>query len=158
MVFCRSCGQQLESDDRFCGSCGAPREAAATTPPRPYEEAEIRWTNTVLGLTSDYYVNREGAGQAASKATSNLNTGITVAGALLGSLTATGAGLIQKGREDDFIAWNDARSVTLNGKKKHITVTRKSLIFPVRLYCTDENYAEVVSFIRGNVDPALVSE
>jgi len=37
-------------------------------------------------------------------------------------------------------------------------VTRKSLIFPIRLYCTNENYEQVVAFIKKNVDPALIKE
>ena len=119
---------------------------------------EIRWTNKVLGFTSDYFVNPEGAGQAASKKTSDVNTGIAVAGGLLGSLSAAGGGILAKSREDDFIRWDESRSVALNRKKKTVTVTRKSLVFPIRLYCTDENYDQVAAYIRKNVNPAIIKE
>ncbi|HOU80504.1 MAG TPA: zinc ribbon domain-containing protein [Methanoregulaceae archaeon] len=165
MLFCTSCGQELTAADRFCTSCGAPA-GPLTAPvmpvtqasPPPASQDEIRWTNKVLGFTSDYFVNPEGAGQAASKKTSDVNTGLAVAGTLLGSLSTAGAGILAKSREDDFIRWDESRSVALNRKKKTVTVTRKSLIFPIRLYCTDENYDQVVAFIRKNVDPALIEE
>lgn len=158
MRFCTSCGQQLADTDRFCTSCGASQEPVDTPAPAPASPDEIRWTNKVLGFTSDYYVTPEGAGQAASKKTSSVNTGIAVAGGLLGSLSAAGGGILAKSREDDFIRWDESRSVALNRKKKTVTVTRKSLIFPIRLYCTDENYEQVAAFIKKSVDPALIKE
>jgi hypothetical protein len=126
--------------------------------PLPTSPTEIRWANKVLGMASDFFVNLEGAGQEASKTTSNVNTGLAVAGSLLGSLSAAGGGILAKSREDDFIRWDESRSVALNRKKKTVTVTRKSLIFPIRLYCTDGNYEQVAAFIREHVDPALVKE
>lgn len=158
MPFCTSCGQQLADTDRFCTSCGAPMEPADKPAPSPADTKEIRWTNSVLGMTSDFFVNLEGAGQEASKKTSNVNTGIAVAGGLLGSLSAAGGGMIVKSRENDFIRWNETRSVALNRKKKTVTVTRKSLIFPIRLYCTEENYEQVAAFIRQHVNPVLIKE
>ncbi|HNY89095.1 MAG TPA: zinc ribbon domain-containing protein [Methanoregulaceae archaeon] len=165
MPFCTSCGQELTPADRFCTSCGAPA-GPLTAPvlpvtqasPPPASQDEIRWTNKVLGMASDFFVNAEGAGQEASKKTSSVNTGIAVVGGLLGSLSAAGGGILAKSREDDFIRWDESRSVALNRKKKTVTVTRKSLIFPIRLYCTNENYEQVVAFIKKNVDPALIKE
>jgi len=158
MPFCSSCGQQLSDTDRFCTSCGAPREPGTTPPPPPQSPTEIRWANKVLGMASDFFVNLEGAGQEASKTTSAVNTGAAVGGSLLGSLTAAGTGILAKSRENDFVRWDEARSVALNAKKKTVTVTRKSLVFPIRLYCTNENYDEVAAFIRQHVNPALVKE
>jgi hypothetical protein len=170
MSFCSSCGQPVEPGDRFCTSCGVARVPHQMVPgavetdvapeghQQPSAQEQVRWTKTVLGMTSDYFVTPDGAGQEASQATSNLNTGVTVAGAVPGSLTATGAGLINKGRENDFIRWDEARSVTLNPKKKTVTVTRKTLILPIRLYCTDEIYDRVAGFIRTRVDPAIIRE
>jgi hypothetical protein len=156
MPYCPNCGSPVNDDDRFCSSCGAPRVSDSPPPQITPEPEEIRWTNTVFMITSDYYVNREGGGLAASSGSSNLTTGITVAGALLGSMTAAGAGMIAKSRENDFIAWNDARSVALNSKKKTVTITRKSLVFPIRLYCTDANYQQVEAYIRKYVNPSLI--
>jgi hypothetical protein len=124
----------------------------------PQARDEIRWTAKVLGMASDFFVNTEGAGQAASKTTSNVNTGLAVGGSLLGSFAAAGAGILAKSRENDFIRWDETRSVALNTKKKTVTVTRKSLVFPIRLYCTAENYEQVAIFIRQHVDNALVKE
>lgn len=109
-------------------------------------------------MTWDFYVNREGGGMRASSGTSNLTTGLTVAGALLGSLSAAGGGLLAKSRENEFISWDDARTVTLNAKKKTVTITRKSLVFPIRLYCTDAIYPQVEGYIRKYVNPALIKE
>ena len=64
--------------------------------------------------------------------------------------------MIAKSRENDMIRWDETKKVALNSKKKTVTVTRKSLIFPIRLYCTDSNYDEVAAFIRKHVDPALI--
>lgn len=158
MPFCSSCGQPLSEDDRFCTSCGAPRDTGALPAQEAQSPDEIRWTNKVLGMASDFYVNSEGAGQGASMASSAVNTTATVGGALLGSLTAAGAGILAKSREDDFIRWDESRTVALDKKKKTVTVTRKSLVFPIRLYCTDENYEQVAAYIRSHVDKALIKE
>ena len=156
MPFCGFCGEHRNDGDRFCTSCGADSESNGAPLLQPQSTTEIRWTNKVFGFTSDFYVNFQGAGQQASKATSQLNTGLSVAGALLGSLTAAGAGMIAKGQEDLFIGWDEARSVALNPGKKTVTVTRKSFVFPVRLYCTEENYVQVEAFIREHVNPDLI--
>jgi hypothetical protein len=109
-------------------------------------------------MAYDFYVNPEGAGQAASRGASMVNTTATVGGALLGSLTAAGAGILAKSREDDFIRWDESKAVALDKNKKTVTVTRKSLIFPLRLYCTDENYEQVAGYIRQHVDKTLIRE
>ena len=191
MPFCTFCGQKLNDSDRFCTSCGAPRDAEKTPPSSPEDheglqssllqnkeidqssplpdkeivqssssqvQGEIRWTAKVLGMASDFFVNLEGAGQEASKMTSNVNTGLAVGGTLLGSFAAAGAGILAKSRENDFIRWDETRTVALNRKKKTVTVTRKSLVFPIRLYCTDENYEQVAAFIRQHVDKPLIKE
>lgn len=156
MPFCSSCGQQLTENDRFCTSCGTPVGPAAAPEQPPESLDEIRWTSKVLGMASDFFVNSKGAGQEASKTASRVTTAATVGGSLLGSLTAAGAGMLAKSRENDFIRWDEARSVALNPKKKTVTVTRKSQVFPIRLYCTEENYDKVAAFIRKHVDPALI--
>ena len=156
MSFCTSCGQQVDASERFCTACGAVRKQDETKLPQPADPGELRWTNKVFGFTAEYYVNPEGAGLQASKTTGDLNTGITVAGILLGSLNAAGAGMIAKGQESQFIGWDESRSIAFNKKKKTVTVTRKSFVFPVRLYCTGENYEQVASFIREHVNPDLV--
>jgi|GEM_PF-1161414 hypothetical protein len=171
MPFCTNCGSTINPDHKFCSSCGTPtginsatknNPEVVTIPSSGENEAyqpisdEIRWTNSVLGMKSDYFVNKEGAGLAAASSTSAMTTGITAAGVLLGSMTAAGAGMLVKSRETDFIAWDNARSVALNAKKKTVTVTRKSFIAPIRLYCLEENYRSVEDFIRQNVNPAIV--
>lgn len=170
MAFCRSCGQPIGAEDRFCTACGTSGplqpdvpagdtdRPGSTDPPRIQDPAGIRWTNTVLGMSYDFFVTAEGAGQEASRAVSGLNTGVTVAGALLGSLATAGAGLMTMARENDSIRWDDTRSVALNRRNRTVTVTRKSLICPIRLYCTEENYPAVERFIKTHVDPALIRE
>ncbi len=135
-----------------------PQDEGKIQSPSRQDQDEIRWTAKVLGMASDFYVNTEGAGQEASKTTSTVNTGLAVGGSLLGSFTAAGAGILAKSRENDFISWDETRTVALNKKKKTVTVTRTSLVFPIRLYCTDEKYEQVAKFIRQHVDNALVKE
>jgi len=156
MAFCTSCGQPVDDREPFCTSCGAFQKPDGIRPPLPQGPPELRWTNRVFGFTADYYVNLQGAGQQASKATGSVNTGITIAGILLGSMSAAGAGMIAKGQETQFISWDEARSVAFNPRKKTMTVTRKSFVFPVRLYCTEDNYELVAAFIREHVNPALI--
>lgn len=173
MPFCTNCGSPINPDHKYCSSCGSPtgvnNPTIKSNPEQkiaPSSESEkdisqpvsdeIRWTNSVLGMKSDYYLNKEGAGLAAASSTRTMTTGITAAGVLLGSMTAAGAGMLAKSRENDFISWSNARSVALNAKKKTVTITRKSFIAPIRLYCLEENYKLIEDFIRRNVNPAIV--
>jgi hypothetical protein len=95
-----------------------PQDEGKIQSPSRQDQDEIRWTAKVLGMASDFYVNTEGAGQEASKTTSTVNTGLAVGGSLLGSFTAAGAGILAKSRENDFISWDETRTVALNKKKK----------------------------------------
>ncbi|MDH7511260.1 MAG: hypothetical protein QHH04_09510 [Methanolinea sp.] len=120
---------------------------------------EIRWTAKVWPLyAADFVVSSRGVGQSASKSTKKLNTGLAIGGILTGSPTAVGAGMIVKGREDQSIEWNEVRSITVDHRKRTITVRRKSLVFPIRLYCTEENFGEVLSMVRRFAPPGTLRE
>jgi hypothetical protein len=83
MPFCGFCGEQINVGDRFCSFCGEAIESCVTSPLLPQNNTEIRWINKILGFSADYYVNLQGAGQQVSKASKQLNTGLSVVGALM---------------------------------------------------------------------------
>ena len=106
------------------------------------------------GLEIDGIVNSEGVARSVGKTSRNIGRG----GLILGSIAALGGSrswtvvmggsLISLSQERNSIRWNDIRSVRTYPKERLIVVRDMSMINPVALYCTEENYGQVLDIIR----------
>lgn len=105
-------------------------------------------------MNLEFEVSRKGVLMSVGKRERRLNTLTTVVGLLAGSAQAAGAGLLAKSREDFFAPWGDVRKVTVYRKRKVIALS-VGLLTPLRVYCTDENFAAVESAIRENAKRAI---
>jgi hypothetical protein len=106
-------------------------------------------------MNLEFKVDHKGILMSMGKRERKLNTLTTVVGLLAGSAQAAGAGLLAKSREDFFVAWRDVRKVTVYRKKKVIALN-VGLLTPLRVYCTDENFAAVEQAIMKNTKKAVV--
>ncbi len=100
------------------------------------------------GLPAVFVVNREGVGFAAGSSTRVANRGALAGSLLLRSPGGTGAALLAKSSEQGFIRWDQVRYIRVYSRERFILVRPGWLINPVGLYCTEENFPEVLDLIR----------
>lgn len=70
-----------------------------------------------------------------------------VAGALTGNPGAVGAGLLAASREEGMLLWREIRRIKANPDLRSISVMNSWRVV-VRLYCTPENFTEVVNLVQ----------
>jgi hypothetical protein len=109
-------------------------------------------------MSLSFEVGPKGILMSMGKKERRLNALTTMVGLLSGSAQAAGAGLLASSREDFFVPWRDVRKVTVYGRKK-VIVLNVGMLTPLRVYCTDDNFARVVQAVRKNVKkPVAVIE
>jgi hypothetical protein len=100
------------------------------------------------GLDTDFFMSDEGVSHKAGKATRALDRVSVGGSAVLGSMSGTGAGLLAVSQENNMLAWNEVRYVSVYRSVRSIVFRSKYLIGPVVLYCTDENFPEILAMVK----------
>lgn len=100
------------------------------------------------GLTTEFAVTPEGIGYRAGKESELINRATLAGTALGGSLAGAGGSMINISREMDFMRWDEVRSITVYPRERSLVFSRKWLIFPFALYCTQENFEKVKALAR----------
>jgi hypothetical protein len=117
------------------------------------------------GLEIQGRVSREGAAHLVGGTTRSIDQGISLINtlSLIGKgrtgLSLGGGGFITRAQENQSIAWNEVRSVRIWPKARLIVLRDITGIFPVGLYCTAENFSQVLDIVRRNVsDDVIIRE
>ena len=105
------------------------------------------------GLLTTFVVSSEGVACHAGSTTRNLDRIAAGGSALLGSLSGTGAGMLAVSAEDSLLTWPEIRYISLFPGVRSLVLRSKYLINPVVLYCTEENYARVLSLVKRFAPP-----
>lgn len=100
------------------------------------------------GLLTTFYISSEGVAHKAGTTTERLNRVATAGSILGGSMGGTGAGLLAMSQEFNTLEWNDVRYVAVYRNVRSVVLRSRYLISPVVLYCTEENFDEVLALIR----------
>jgi hypothetical protein len=100
------------------------------------------------GFDTNFRINNKGVEYEAGKTAKKLDRASTVGSAILGSLTGTGAGLIAVSRESGNLHWKDVRYIKVHQRQRAIVFRSKYLIMPLALFCTPENFGEVVELVK----------
>ncbi len=112
--------------------------------------------STKGGPEAQFAITPEGVGYSAGATIKKLNRLITIGSATGGSLTGTGAGLMNIARETDMIMWNEVRSISFQNRERTVVVYRKSIIHPIMLACTAENFEKVRELISQYAPPGTI--
>lgn len=108
-------------------------------------------------MNLEFRVDQKGILMSVGKRERKLNVLTTVVGVLAGSAQVAGAGLLARSREDFFVPWRDVRKVSVYRRKK-VIVLSIGMLTPLRVYCTDDNFAAVQQAVRKNVKNAVFME
>ncbi|ADN36502.1 conserved hypothetical protein [Methanolacinia petrolearia DSM 11571] len=103
------------------------------------------------GLSATFSLDDKGMYYDAGKNSRALNKITMTGGIMAGSPALLGGSMINISRESESMAWSDVKKITAYDSQKTIVAYRKSLISPVGLFCTDENYEEVLDFITRHL-------
>jgi len=67
---------------------------------------------------------------------------------VLSSMSVSGAGLLAMSQENNVLAWEEVRYVSVYRSVRSIVFRSKYLISPVVLYCTDKNLSEILAMVN----------
>ncbi len=111
----------------------------------------------ILGnrIRTSFILDDKGVGSKISKANSEINKATMGLGALVGSPTTVGAGLLASSREESFFAWSGLHKVTVDRKCRVISI-HNSWRALQRIYCYPENFEDVLNYVSLQVDPSIL--
>jgi hypothetical protein len=110
------------------------------------------------GLATTFFISSEGIAHKAGGTTKNLDTAATVGSVLMGSVSGTGAGLLAMSQEFNTLEWKDVRYISVYPGVRSLVFRQPWLISPVVLYCTEENFGQVLSMVRTYAPPAAAQK
>ena len=99
------------------------------------------------GLSATFSLDDKGMYYDAGRSSKALNKITMTGGIMAGSPALLGGSMINISRESESMAWSDVKKITAYDSQKTIVAYRKSLISPIGLFCTGENYEGVLDFI-----------
>lgn len=79
-----------------------------------------------------------------------INTLTVILGLLTGKPAAAGAGMLAESRQETFLRWNRITRVKYSPKSRTILL-RGGWTENIALFCTEENYETVETFVRRNI-------
>jgi hypothetical protein len=100
------------------------------------------------GLETEFFISDEGVAHKAGSTTRALDRASAGGSAVLGSMSGTGAGLIAMSQENNLLAWEEVRYVSVYRSVRSIVFRSKYLISPVVLYCTEENFPAIIALVK----------
>jgi hypothetical protein len=108
------------------------------------------------GLSATFSLDDKGMYYDAGKNSRALNKITITGGIMAGSPALLGGSMINISRESESMSWSDVKMITAYDSQKTIVAYRKSLVSPVGLFCTDENYEEVLDFITRHLPSGVI--
>ena len=100
------------------------------------------------GYEATFAVTGEGIGFFGGEKMKKVNEALVIGSLLTASPGPAGAALVNYGSDRNFIAWKDIRSMKVLEKDRYILIRPRWLVNPIPLYCTAENFPQVLALIR----------
>ena len=100
------------------------------------------------GLEASYLLSERGIHFAMGRRSRDVADAVAVVGALAGSATTAGAGLLARSEQEADITWREIRRVRVVEKARYVEVRGRLLSKPIGIYCTPENFEAVREIVR----------
>jgi len=111
----------------------------------------------LIGIKASFHIGKDGVGYVAGSSLRKFNRLVLLLSLMGRSPTVVGASLIGIGRESEFISWDEVRSITVYDKYRVIYFRRKSYIRPIVLFCSRENFDDVVALVKKYAQGVKIS-
>ncbi|MEI8191286.1 MAG: hypothetical protein WCI75_16340 [candidate division NC10 bacterium] len=100
------------------------------------------------GFKVVFFLTSQGVRSVAGKGARAASTVAVLAGVLAGKAGAVGAGLLAESEQNVFIPWKDITKIKVKTWRRFIHVKREWGYKPIGLYCTPENFPQVMDILR----------
>lgn len=100
------------------------------------------------GFETEFFISDEGVSHKAGSSTRTLDRVSAGGSVVLGSMSGSGAGLLAMSQENNMLAWEEVRYVSVYRSVRSMVFRSKYLISPVVLYCTDENFPQILAMVK----------
>jgi hypothetical protein len=104
-----------------------------------------------------FVLDADGVGSKVSRSMSKLNRVTVVLGALAGSPSVAGAGLLAASSEESFFPWSGIVKATVDRRRRVISF-HNSWRTLQRVYCYDDNFDQVLGYVSDMLPGKLVFE
>lgn len=102
------------------------------------------------GFLASYRLTSKGIYFTSGKNEKNIADAVTVIGALTGKPGMAGAGLLARAEQSNFIDWAKVKKVKVRAGSRYIFIREGFGCKPVGLYCTKENFHQVLDIVRSH--------
>ena len=103
------------------------------------------------GFAVVFVLSEQGARSLSGKLAKNLTGAAVLTSLLAGKSGAMGAALMAESEQNVFIPWSAVTKVTVKPGRRYVELKREWGFKPIGLYCTRENYEQVLETVRGFV-------
>lgn len=107
------------------------------------------------GFKATYFITTDGVRAVSGRGAKTAVAVAVLAGALAGKPGLAGAGMLAESEQDVFIPWEDIRTIKVKPGRRFIHINREWGSKPIGLYCTAENFQEVIGILRTHAGDKL---
>lgn len=100
------------------------------------------------GFKAIFFLTSHGVRCVSGKGAKAASRATVVVGLLTGNPGAVGSGLLAESGQDAFIGWNDITKIKVKPRSRFIMVKQAWGIQPIGVYCTSENFSQVLDIFR----------
>ena len=100
------------------------------------------------GFKAVFFLTSHGVRSVAGKGAKAASTAAALAGIFSGNPGLAGAGLLAESEQNVFIPWKDITKLKVKTWRRFIMVKREWGYKPIGLYCTPENFSQVMEIFR----------
>lgn len=101
------------------------------------------------GFFASFVITSKGIHFSSGKTEKKIANAATVIGILAGSASAAGAGLLARSEQDAFVEWKNVKRVKVRKRLRYIFVREGFGNKPIGLYCTKENFPQVLALVQS---------
>lgn len=103
------------------------------------------------GMRATYFVTTHGVRFVSGKGAKAASRAAFLAGLFSGKPGLAGAGLLAESEQSVFMPWNEVTSIRVKAPRHYVLLRGGWGDKPIGLYCTPENFREVLELLRANV-------
>jgi hypothetical protein len=107
------------------------------------------------GFGVAFLLTSRGVRSTSGKASRAAVSAALVAGLLSGKPGLLGSGLLARSEQDVFIPYPQVTRLKVNARRRYVVVRGDWAQKPIGLYCTEENFPEVLRLLKENCPPAV---
>jgi len=101
------------------------------------------------GFFTSFVITSKGISFSAGRRAKAAANAATVIGALAGSASTAGAGLLARSEQDGALEWKDVKKIKIRKGMRYIFVRGGFGSKPIGLYCNKENFEQVLALVQS---------